>query len=267
VEINVSNDLCSIVVPIFNGENFLPETIESYIHQDYINKELILVDDGSNDESYKIARDYELQYPGFIRAFRNQENLGLVKTFCFGIEASKGAYISGLGHDDIIFPDRLSRLIKCIEYYKVSMICSNAYFFIGNEKTNHLVRGGAEWSKSRYLNKYDFLFQNPVIGSSAIFRKNAFERIDRSFFRYKNFMEWIHWFQYTLLDGVYFISDPYLYYRKHSSNISNYLFDTEDYREYKRFCQKYVLSKLNPIEILIALINFSLGKIQSKLNK
>jgi len=149
-----------------------------------------------------------------------------------------------------MFTNRLSKLISCIENQKVSMVCSNAYFLIGDKKTTQLVRDSSQWSKSQHINKYDFLIQNPVIGSSAIFRRKAFEQIDKKIFQYKNFIEWIHWFQYTLLDGVYFISDPYLYYRKHPNNITNTIIGTKDYNEYKRFCRRYVLNNLKFVEII-----------------
>lgn len=251
------NRLCSIVVPVFNGSKYISETIESCIAQDYPEVELILVDDASEDKSFAILQEYQWKYPKVIRTLRNTENRGLVHTFLSGIAASNGTYISGIGQDDIMIKNRITVLVNTIQQRKVSMVCSNAYYIYGNEPSVQLLRPG--WTVEGYIPRHAFLLDNPVIGSSALFRKQDFSKISISLSQFQNSMEWIHWFQYISMNGVYYLPLPLLYYRKHNNNLSNSIYQTEEYARYKNFCRKHILTKLSPREIIVALRNHLLG--------
>ncbi len=102
------NELVSIIIPVYNAEQYLGECIQSIIEQDYENWELILVDDGSKDESYKICLEYA-KADTRIRVFHN-ENHGVSFTRNFGMSEAKGAYLCFIDADDKILPDYIRHL-------------------------------------------------------------------------------------------------------------------------------------------------------------
>lgn len=242
--------LCSVVIPVYNGSKYLDKTIDSVLSQDYPKIELILVDDGSEDESISICEDYQHKNPNVIHVIKHLENRGFVQAFLSGVSESKGEFISVFGQDDIMLENRLSTLISGIKEHNVSMVFSNGYFLFGDEPSQCLIYPNR--LHDRFIPRYSFLFGNPVLGPSALFKKNDFLSIESSIFRFKNSMEWIHWFQYTSMNGIYYLASPLLYYRRHQKNLTNVIFTTSEFKDYKKSCRQHVLSKLTISEIILA---------------
>ncbi len=99
----------SVIIPIYNSEQFLEETIKTVLHQDYKNIELILVDDGSTDGSLQIAKKYESDKVTVL----HQLNQGACVARNLGLEHATGIYIQFMDADDLlssskIWPNELS---------------------------------------------------------------------------------------------------------------------------------------------------------------
>ena len=99
--------LVSIVIPVYNGENYLSEAIDSALAQTYDNIEIIVVNDGSKDRTDEIAKSYGNK----IRYFK-KENGGTSTALNVGIKNMKGDYFSWLSHDDMYYPDKIKRQIE-----------------------------------------------------------------------------------------------------------------------------------------------------------
>ncbi|MBQ3494323.1 MAG: glycosyltransferase [Clostridia bacterium] len=97
----MKNYKLSVVVPVFNTEEFLDECILSVVNQDYANWEMLLVDDGSSDKSLEICKKYEQQYPGKIFAF-GTSNKGVSHARNVALEKMTGDYVVFLDSDDYI---------------------------------------------------------------------------------------------------------------------------------------------------------------------
>lgn len=102
--------LVSIVVPIYNVENYLEECLDSLINQTYKNIEVLMVNDGSNDNSGDIAQQYSKKDSRFKYIY--QENQGLSAARNTGIKESKGDYISVIDSDDWVEPDYVEAMLK-----------------------------------------------------------------------------------------------------------------------------------------------------------
>lgn len=136
------NPLVSIVIPVFNGANYLAEAINSAIAQSYSNIEILVINDGSNDNcaTKKIALDYG----GKIRYFE-KENGGVATALNLGIQEMNGEYFSWLSHDDIYFPEKISTQISILKKLenKNSVLYSDFCYidkdskFIRNLKLEH----------------------------------------------------------------------------------------------------------------------------------
>jgi len=103
--------LISVVIPVYNGNGFLPAALESILGQTYRNFEVIAIDDGSTDNSYEILKNYA-ERDSRLRVFRNSKNLNIANTLNRGIKLARGQYIARMDADDIALPKRLSRQIK-----------------------------------------------------------------------------------------------------------------------------------------------------------
>ena len=103
----------SVIMSVFNGKDFLAESIQSVLDQSFKNFEFIIIDDGSKDNSLEIIRSYEA-LDSRIRVF-TQKNQGLAKSLNVGIENSKGKYIARIDADDLCDESRLQKQFAFME--------------------------------------------------------------------------------------------------------------------------------------------------------
>ena len=130
--------MVSIVIPVYNGSNYLREAIDSAIAQTYKNLEIIVVNDGSNDNgaTEKIA----LSYGSKIRYF-SQSNGGVSSALNTGIQNMRGEYFSWLSHDDVYHPEKIEAAVAALSTLsdKATIIkCRTEYI----NASSRLIKGG-----------------------------------------------------------------------------------------------------------------------------
>ncbi|MFO1128784.1 MAG: glycosyltransferase family 2 protein [Rhodospirillales bacterium] len=103
--------LISIIIPAYNAATWIGSTIDSAVMQDWQRKEIIIVDDGSTDETLKVARAKECK---FIKVI-TQENRGAAVARNSGLAVAQGDYIQWLDADDVLAPDKLSTQLRRVE--------------------------------------------------------------------------------------------------------------------------------------------------------
>lgn len=106
------NPLVSIVIPVYNGSNYMREAIDSARAQTYKNIEVLVINDGSNDNG--ATREIALNYGEKIRYFE-KENGGVASALNLGIREMKGEYFSWLSHDDIYMPDKVEKQVNLLK--------------------------------------------------------------------------------------------------------------------------------------------------------
>lgn len=107
------NELVTVIVPVYNREKYLSCCVSSILGQSYRNLEILLVDNGSTDESAALCEEW-CKRDGRIR-FLHLENAGVSAARNAGLEAAKGEYIAFVDADDWILPGMLERQMKCLE--------------------------------------------------------------------------------------------------------------------------------------------------------
>lgn len=119
--------LVTFVIPSYNHASFVSESIKSLIEQDYQNIELIIIDDGSKDNSVQIIEQLIPDcHERFVRfEFRSRENKGLCATLNEALEWSQGEYFSPLASDDIAYPEKTSFLVSKIINTDLSAVFGN----------------------------------------------------------------------------------------------------------------------------------------------
>ena len=101
------NPKVSIIIPVYNGENYLSEAIDSALRQTYQNVEIIVVDDGSKDKTKEVALSYGDKIKYFCK-----ENGGTSTALNLGIANMTGEYFSWLSHDDMYYPNKIKRQVE-----------------------------------------------------------------------------------------------------------------------------------------------------------
>ena len=103
----MKNPKISVIIPVYNGEDYIKEAIDSVINQTYKNIEIIVVDDGSIDRTYDICKSY-----GNKVKYYKKENGGVASALNYGIEKMNGDYFSWLSHDDVYYPNKLLEQVE-----------------------------------------------------------------------------------------------------------------------------------------------------------
>lgn len=113
--------LVSVIVPVYNVENYLEECIVSIVVQSYSNFELLLVDDGSTDSSGDICEMLKRKYSDIDIFVYHKENGGLSDARNYGIDRANGSYITFVDSDDYIKPDYIEELVESLEKNEADM--------------------------------------------------------------------------------------------------------------------------------------------------
>ncbi|MGZ5509828.1 MAG: glycosyltransferase [Nitrososphaeraceae archaeon] len=121
-------DKISIIIPVYNGVKYLPKCIDSVLNQTYKNLEIILVDDGSTDESGKICDTYSLKDKR-IKVI-HKENGGVSDARNVGLKVATGKYIGFIDHDDFIESDMYEILLKTLYAYDADIVQCASYKII-----------------------------------------------------------------------------------------------------------------------------------------
>ena len=103
--------LISVIIPVYNGNGYLPAALLSILNQTYKNLEIIVIDDGSTDNSYEIMKNFAKEDKR-LRIFKNPKNLNISHTLNRGIKLAKGQYLARMDADDVALPHRLEKQIK-----------------------------------------------------------------------------------------------------------------------------------------------------------
>lgn len=166
--------IISIIIPSYNKEKYIKETIDSVIKQSYVNWELIIVDDVSNDGTLEIIREYQKR-DSRIFLYENLENKGANYSRNFGVNKANGKYIIFLDADDLIRFDCLENRLKTIENSAfdfcvftmgvfIHKIGDSGYRWIPNSKQplKDFLQHKLPWSILQPIWKKDFLIKTGI---------------------------------------------------------------------------------------------------------
>lgn len=151
------NDLVSVIMPVFNAEKYLKQTLESLLNQEYANWELIVVDDKSKDGSLSILREFSKKEPRIV-LIEKEQNSGSADSRNKGIDRAGGRFIAFLDADDLWDPDFLSSMTKYMTENDSAF--SFASYRIIDESGNELTKPFLIENKK--YNYFDMLLYNRV---------------------------------------------------------------------------------------------------------
>ena len=204
----------SIIIPVYNGLNYLREAIDSALAQTYKNLEVLVINDGSNDQG--ATRDIALSYGNRIRYFE-KENGGVATALNLGIEKMEGDYFSWLSHDDVYTPNKIETQINYIKNENNNEIILYGGWFIINNKSEVVSLNNLEDSHSiNDLNKPLYpLFKGLIHGCSLLIPKKCFAECGVFDESLRTTQDYHLWFQFLKKYDILYHNDLLLKSRDH----------------------------------------------------
>ena len=241
------NPLVSIVIPVYNGANYVAEAIESALKQTYKNIEVIVVNDGSTDDTEKIVK----KYGDKIRYFY-KENGGVASALNLGIKNMKGEYFSWLSHDDVYYPNKIERQIEELKKLenKDTIIYSNIEYI--DKKGKSLTQTEFEYIENpKLLNFYIFpIMFGKILNSTFLIPKECI--IESNYF-YENLKYTYNYDLYCKISkksNIIFISNILVKVRDYKDKDYKKLRDLHSYEIkslYKNILENITDKELNEI--------------------
>lgn len=215
----MSSPLVSVILPVYNAEDYVQDSIQSVLYQTFTDFEIIIINDGSTDKSEsKILQFTDSR----IRYIKNEVNLKLIATLNLGLELARGKYIARLDADDIALPDRFAKQVDFLERYPDYGLIGSFATLFGNDT------GILEYVREDLTIRYALLTHNPFIHSTVMFRnliiKNNKLYYDNKQIHVEDYDLWLKILSFT--KGK--ILPEYLVnYRLHSEQISSIYKDVQ----------------------------------------
>ena len=185
-----SNPLVSVIMGVYNCADTVDSAIKSIINQTYKNWELIICDDGSQDDTISIVQKYIALYPQKIFLIKNKNNLGLNKTLNKCLAHAKGEYIARMDGDDLCFPNRFEKQVEFLNTHpEFALVSSPMIYFDEN----------GEWGRGTAISEpkiQDFVFHAPCFCHAPVMiRKVAYDTVggyteEKAFLRFEDCNLW-----------------------------------------------------------------------------
>jgi teichuronic acid biosynthesis glycosyltransferase TuaG len=225
----------SVILVIYNSGKYLEDSIKSVLQQNYDNIELIIIDDGSKDNTAEILKKFNDDGKTVIQLREHTGNVGKLRNDA--IKISKGEIVAFIDGDDVWEPGKITEQVKFISSY--GMICANGVTIDEEGKTisNLYFR---DLTRDFDISMPDLIGNNCVLTSSVMMKKSIIE--DAGYFDESVGIrgeDYILWLNAKKITEIKFIARPLIRYRRHGANLSylspsereNLLYRTIEIRE------------------------------------
>lgn len=225
----------TVLMSVYNKENYLGRAIESILKQTFENFEFIIIDDCSTDRSSELIAEYSDQR---IRVINNDENLGLTKSLNKGIALAKGNYIARMDADDISFSDRLEKQLLLFKDDPHLGGCGCWTEIIDNDD-NSIGKWETDYSSEQI---YYFLnFRNCLTHSAMVFRKSIVDSLNGYNENIKFAQDYDLWQRMSKVARLAIIHEPLVRWRSNDEGIS-----AAKQEEQGQFARKIACDNLYP---------------------
>jgi len=246
--INHNQPLVSIIIPMYNAEKYIAETIESVVNQTYKNWELIVVDDCSTDSGRDIVREY-IKKDKRIKLIESETNFGgPARPRNIGIDNAKGEYIAFLDADDVWLSEKLQIQIEILMYNReYDIIDANAYTIDKNSKKIDSLKIKKIYNILKYfMDDINILILSNYININTTLIRNKniikFEE-DKNLIAIEDWFFWIN----NLMSGkkIYIYNKYLIHYRILDNSISNRSTDKQYRKIYYMYSILFLKEKVS----------------------
>lgn len=215
----MNQPLVSVLIPCYNVENYVEESVNSILTQTYQNLEIIAINDCSTDHTGEVLQRIAA-IDSRVKVFTNEKNLKLISTLNKGIELCNGEYIARMDADDISLPTRIEKEVSFLEKNKDHDIVSTQFYAFRSENPSKKDLNHSP-THDEDLRAY-MLFRSGICHPAVMMRKRVFSELG---FKFES--EYLHVEDYALWSEAIYktklanLNEPLLLYRVHQSQISS----------------------------------------------
>ncbi len=214
-EIN-KKPIISVILPVYNAGDYLILSIESILKQTFTDFELIIINDGSTDNSLSIISSFADKR---IKIINNKKNLGLIDTLNIGIDSAGGKYIARMDQDDISLSKRFEKQVNYLENNTTVSVVATRISFINSEgEITGKWGDDTKYAEEKSI-RYAMAFSNCIAHPSVMIRSEVYKK-----YKYKTYQksaeDWDLWLR-IFADGkkIHKLDEELLNYRIHPQSI------------------------------------------------
>jgi len=203
----------SVIIPAYNAEKYIGEAINSVLSQMYTDFEVIVIDDGSTDETQARVKEF-----GELVSYYYKQNNGPASARNFGVKKAKGEFIAFLDADDLWEPEKLEKQLNFLNRHpEIVLVCSAIYSFGTRSKTYYLLS-----TKTHQGNLFRSLFLKSFIHTSSVIikKKAIIEDVGGFKEEYRWGEDYDLWLRIAKRFPIAYLGEPLVRIRSHEQNIS-----------------------------------------------
>lgn len=170
----MSNIILSVIVPVYNVEKYLKKCLDSVLNQEIDNYEVIVVNDGSQDNSQSIIDQYVNQNPSIIKSLIKQ-NGGLSSARNYGVKHANGEYICFIDSDDYVEKNHYKKMLELAIKDDADLVVTDFEYVWENNPSKKLYKHGIETENIDYRKA---MFLSPLFSWNKMYRKKLFDDLE-----------------------------------------------------------------------------------------
>lgn len=205
------NDLVSIIMPSYNTANYIEASIESVRHQTYENWELIIVDDGSTDNTDEVVCPFLIDRR--IHYLKNEQNSGAAISRNRALREAKGKWIAFLDSDDLWLPEKLEKQIQFMEQNHYAFTCTDYMIQLNGEWLPYIYTGPMVVNRRKM---YDYCYFSTI---TVMYDREKIGLIQIENLRKNN--DYAMWLQAIEKSNCYRLPECMSFYMKHDGSVSS----------------------------------------------
>lgn len=207
--------LVTVVVPAYNREHLIAETLDSVLGQDYPHLDVLVLDDGSSDGTPEVLRRYARDWPGRLRWDRH-DNMGQARTLNRGFEMARGEFLGTLSSDDLLRPGAIGAVADALIANADAVVAYPDQVLIDN--------GGEEIGAPRFI-PHDAVeairLHECTVGVGALFRRSLYDRIGGWDPQFRYCADFDFWIRASLIGPFRHVPKPLGCWRVHDDMTSS----------------------------------------------
>ena len=203
----------SVVIPTYNSARYLGEAVDSAVNQTFKDIEILVIDDGSTDETQDVVR----RYGASVRCV-SQENKGVAVARNHGIAQSRGRYVAFLDADDVWWPEKLEKELAALEGHGEFQACHTGVQVVDGLGRPFVVAGRHDGVSTLEA----LLLRGNVVGtpSTVICRRLLFSKVGAFDPGLSQCADWDMWVRLATVTEFVYLDEALVTYRQHGSNMS-----------------------------------------------
>ena len=211
----MGSPLISVLMPVYNGEKYLAEAIESILNQTFRDFELIAIDDASTDSTWKIINSYA---DSRLIKLQNEKNLGVNATTNRGIQQARGEFIVKADADDVSYPDRFERQVNFFQNHPEIGVVAGSIQRINAD--GEKIGTPTIPIQEPYLIKFWLTFESVLNQPAVMMRKAILNQVGNYDPNYRAGGDYELWTRLANATLIANLAGPLVYYRVHGQSIT-----------------------------------------------